>query len=129
MENDASLQASRKKPPPGKAIVVALLGLHGLFLISIGLIAFFGGFVGVYDVSHGHTTLGALVAGVPPKSPDHSDVNTSRISIQTHQEAQSPTMSEDVWHCTHLPEMSAGALGLPQRFDTGADTLLPTSAS
>jgi hypothetical protein len=62
MENDASLQASRKKPPPGKAIVVALLGLHGLFLIIIGLIAFFGGFVGVYDVSHGHTTPGALVA-------------------------------------------------------------------
>ena len=59
MENDASLQASRKKPPPGKAIVVALLGLHGLFLIIIGLIAFFGGFVGVYDVSHGHTTPGA----------------------------------------------------------------------
>ena len=62
MENNASLQASRKKPPPGKAIVVALLGLHGLFLIIIGLIAFFGGFVGVYDVSHGHTTPGALVA-------------------------------------------------------------------
>lgn len=62
MEHDASLQASRRKPPPGKAIVVALLGLHGLFLIIIGLIAFFGGFVGVYDVSHGHTTPGALVA-------------------------------------------------------------------
>jgi hypothetical protein len=62
MEHDASLQASRKKPPPGKAIVVALLGLHGLFLIIIGLIAFLGGFVGVYDVSHGHTTPGALVA-------------------------------------------------------------------
>ena len=62
MQHDASLQASRKKPPPGKAIVVALLGLHGLFLISIGLIAFFGGFVGVYDVSPGHTTQGALVA-------------------------------------------------------------------
>jgi hypothetical protein len=62
MENDASLQASRKQPPPGKAIVVALLGLHGLFQIIIGLIAFFGGFVGVYDVSHVHTTPGALVA-------------------------------------------------------------------
>jgi hypothetical protein len=62
MENDASLQASRKNPPQGKSIVVALLGLHGLFLIIIGLIAFFGGFVGVYDVSHGHTTPGALVA-------------------------------------------------------------------
>ncbi len=62
MEHDASLQASRKQPPPGKAIDVALLGLQGLFLIIIGLIAFFGGFVGVYDVSHGHTTPGALVA-------------------------------------------------------------------
>ena len=62
MEHDASLQASRKKnPPPGKAIVVAMLGLQGLFLIIIGLIAFFGGFVGVYDVSHGHTTPGAIV--------------------------------------------------------------------
>jgi hypothetical protein len=62
MENDASLQASRKKPPPGKAIVVALLGLHGLFLIIIGLFAFFGGFVGAYDVSNGHATPGAIVA-------------------------------------------------------------------
>jgi hypothetical protein len=62
MENDALLQASRKKPPPGKAIVVALLGIYGVFLIIIGLIAFFGGFVGVYDVSHGHATPGAMVA-------------------------------------------------------------------
>ncbi len=62
MENDASLQASRKNPPPGKVIVVALLALHGLFLIIIGLIAFFGGFVGVYEVSHGHATPGLLVA-------------------------------------------------------------------
>jgi hypothetical protein len=62
MENDALLPASRKKPPPGKAIVVALLGLHGIFLIIIGLIAFFGGFIGVYDVSHGHATPGAMAA-------------------------------------------------------------------
>jgi len=62
METDTSLQASRKQPPPGKVIVVALLTIQGLFLISIGLIAFFGGFVGVYDVSHGHATPGALVA-------------------------------------------------------------------
>jgi len=43
-------------------IVVALLGIHGIFLIIIGLIAFFGGFVGVYDVSNGHATPGAIVA-------------------------------------------------------------------
>ena len=62
MENGASLQASRKKPPPGEVVVVALLGIHGLFLIIIGLIAFFGGFVGVYEVSNGHATPGAIVA-------------------------------------------------------------------
>src|SRR5437016_13745580 len=62
MENGASLQASRKKPPPGEVVVVALLGIHGLFLIIIGLIAFFGGFVGVYNVSNGHATPGAIAA-------------------------------------------------------------------
>src|SRR5439155_16256169 len=62
MEHDASLQSSHKKPPPGKAIIVALLGLQGLFLIIIGVIAFFGGFVGVYNVSHGHATPGAIAA-------------------------------------------------------------------
>jgi hypothetical protein len=62
MDTEASLQASRKKPPPGKVIVVALLTIHGLVLIIIGLIAFFAGFVGVYDVSHGQATPGALVA-------------------------------------------------------------------
>ena len=62
MEHDALLQASRKKPPSGKVIVVTLLGIQGLFLIIIGLIAFFGGFVGAYDVSHGHATPGAIVA-------------------------------------------------------------------
>jgi hypothetical protein len=62
MKHDASLQSSHKKPPPAKAIVVALLGLQGLFLIITGLIAFFGGFVGVYDVTNGHTTPGAIVA-------------------------------------------------------------------
>jgi hypothetical protein len=43
-------------------IVVALLAIHGLFLIIIGLLAFFGGFVGAYDVSNGHATPGAIVA-------------------------------------------------------------------
>jgi hypothetical protein len=62
MDTDTSFQVSRKKPPTGKVIVVALLGIHGLFLIIIGLIAFFGGFVGVYDVSNGHATPGATVA-------------------------------------------------------------------
>src|SRR5690349_485879 len=60
--DDASLQASRKKPPPGIVIVVALLAIHGLFLIIVGLIAFFGGFVGVYDVTNGHATPAASVA-------------------------------------------------------------------
>ena len=62
MENGASLQASRKKPPSGEVVVVALLGIQGLFLIIIGLLAFFGGFVGVYDVANGHATAGAMVA-------------------------------------------------------------------
>jgi hypothetical protein len=51
----------------------------------------------------------ALRTGVPPKSPDHQDVNTSHISIQTHREARRLTMSGDVWHCRHPPETSAGA--------------------
>jgi hypothetical protein len=55
------VKASRKKPS-GKVIVTASLGIHGIFLIIIGLIAFFGGFVGIYDVSHGRTTSAAIVA-------------------------------------------------------------------
>src|SRR5215471_11045222 len=62
MDTDTSLQTWRKQPPPGKVIVVAVLALHGLFLIITGLIAFFGGFIGIYDVSHGHATPGAIVA-------------------------------------------------------------------
>lgn len=62
MDNDTSLQVLRKKRRTGRAIVVALLALHGLFLIIIGLIAFFAGFVGAYDVSNGHATPGAIVA-------------------------------------------------------------------
>ena len=62
MDNDASLQVLRKKRRTGRAIVVALLALHGLFLIIIGLIAFFAGFAGAYDVSNGHATPGAIVA-------------------------------------------------------------------
>jgi hypothetical protein len=59
MHTDTSKEASRKKL--GVALVV-LLGIHGLFLIILGLIAFFGGFIGAYEVSHGHTTPGAMVA-------------------------------------------------------------------
>ena len=44
-----------------------------------------------------------------PKSPDHKDVHTSRISTQTHQEAHNLKTSGYVWHCTHPPETSAGA--------------------
>ena len=62
MDNDASFQASRKKSPPGKMVVVALLAIHGLFLIIIGLVAFFGGFVGAYEVTNGHATPGAMIA-------------------------------------------------------------------
>ena len=62
MDNDSLLPASRKKPSPGKVIVVALLGIQGIFLIIIGLIAFFGGFIGVYNISNGHATPGAIVA-------------------------------------------------------------------
>jgi uncharacterized membrane protein (DUF485 family) len=62
MENDTSLQVLRKKRRTGKVIVIALLAIHGLFLIIIGLIAFFAGFVGAYDVSNGHATPGAIVA-------------------------------------------------------------------
>jgi hypothetical protein len=62
MDNDASFQASRKKSPPGKMVVVALLTIHGLFLIIIGLAAFFGGFVGAYEVTNGHATPGAMIA-------------------------------------------------------------------
>src|ERR1700694_2759729 len=62
MENDTKRQSSHKKPVSATNIVAALLAAHGLFLIIIGLIAFFGAFVGVYNVSNGHTTPGAIVA-------------------------------------------------------------------
>lgn len=62
MDKDTSLQASPKKPPAGQAIVVTLLAIHGIVLIVIGLIAFFAGFVGAYNVSNGHATPGATVA-------------------------------------------------------------------
>jgi len=62
MGTNALIQPSHKKPSPGRTIVVVLLAAHGLFLIIIGLIAFFGGFVGVYEVSNGHTTPGAIIA-------------------------------------------------------------------
>jgi len=52
--------------------------------------------------------------GVPPKSPDHSDVNTSRISTQTHQEAHSLKTSEDAWRYRPLL--------LGELTDNGADS-------
>jgi hypothetical protein len=61
MDNNELIPALRKKPS-GKVVVVALLTIHGLFLIIIGLIAFFGGFIAAYQVSHGHTTPGAEIA-------------------------------------------------------------------
>jgi hypothetical protein len=79
-----------------------------------------------FEGKHLDSGFDSISVGVPPKSPDHSDVHTSRISIQTHPEAHSLRMSEDVWHCRHAPERSASGLGLPQRVDTGADRLLPT---
>lgn len=62
MDTDTRKQPSRKKPSPGTKIVAVLLAVHGLFLIIIGLIAFFGGFVGAHEVSNGHATPGAVVA-------------------------------------------------------------------
>ena len=71
----------------------------------------------------------SLLVGVPPKSPDHSDVNTARIATQTHQEAHSLKASGDVWRYRRLSETSASLLVPPQRSDTDADTFLPTSRS
>src|SRR5258708_18253715 len=62
MDTDASIQASRKKPPTGKLIVVALLATHRLFLIIIVFIAFFRGLVGVSHVAICQATPEALVA-------------------------------------------------------------------
>jgi uncharacterized membrane protein (DUF485 family) len=61
MDHNKLMTALHKKPS-GKEVVVALLTIHGLFLIIIGLMAFFGGFIGAYEVSHGRTTLGAVIA-------------------------------------------------------------------
>ena len=46
----------------GKVIVAALMVMHGIFLIIIGLSAFFAGFVGIYDMSNGRVTPGSIVA-------------------------------------------------------------------
>lgn len=62
MDKETMRQPSRQKPLPGTKIVAALLAAHGLLLIIIGLIDFFGGFVGASDVSNGHATPGATVA-------------------------------------------------------------------
>ena len=51
----------------------------------------------------------------------------ARISIHTHQQARRLTMSADVWQDRHPRETSASSLVPPQRFETGADRLLPTS--
>jgi hypothetical protein len=48
--------------------------------------------------SSNDSSFDSLSVGVSPKSPDHHDVHTECISIQTHREAQSPTISEDVWN-------------------------------
>lgn len=62
MNKDPSLRLLQKKLLSGQAIVASLLAIHGLFLIIIGLIAFFNGFAGVYDVVNGHVTPRAAVA-------------------------------------------------------------------
>jgi hypothetical protein len=61
-ERMAELQASRKKSSLGMVIVAILLAADGLLLIITGLVAFFAGFAGAYDVSNGHATPGAMVA-------------------------------------------------------------------
>ncbi len=61
MDQNKLMTASHKKPS-AKEVIVALLTIHGLFLIIIGLMAFFGGFIGAYEVSHGRTTPGAVLA-------------------------------------------------------------------
>ena len=48
-----------------------------------------------------HRVIDACPLGVPQKSPDHYDVNTSSISTQTRREARSPKTKEDVWHYTY----------------------------
>jgi len=54
----------------------------------------------------------SLSFGMPPKSPDHSDMNILSISIQTHRETCSPKTSVDVWHSRHPPETSEGGCRL-----------------
>lgn len=62
MHNDSKKQPSRKKPFSATNIAAALLAAHGLFLIIISLVAFFGSFVGLHAVSNGHSTQGSIVA-------------------------------------------------------------------
>ncbi len=61
MDNDTLIPALRKKSSR-KVIAVMLLAIHGIFLIIIGLMAFLGGFIGIYAFSHGRTTPGAIAA-------------------------------------------------------------------
>lgn len=62
MDSKSKIQPSRTKPFSATNIVAGLLAAHGLFLIIISLVAFFGSFVGIHAVSTGHATQGSIVA-------------------------------------------------------------------
>jgi hypothetical protein len=61
MDKGTFTPVSRKKSS-GKVLIVALLTIHGLLLLAVGLIAFFGGFVGIYEISNGRATPGTIIA-------------------------------------------------------------------
>ncbi len=62
----------------------------------------------IYEIRRLTVRLSVYRFGMPPKSPDHSDMNISSISLQTHWETCSPKTSGDVWHSRHPPETSEG---------------------